>query len=1367
MAVTEAEREDLVPQEGPVFNVYPAIHHINSHEDKKSIQDEVLLLSKEVVLSNPANPAWTHKTTAFFDVGSQLSFITTEVAEKLWLLPSNQEKLTISTFGEENPRKVHSNSFEVNMQHAEGTLRMKVSSFKKLTGHIVAPAENRKHSDATSLQGRQVSPGILIGADYFWDVINTSKARKLPSGFNMVDSKVGPMLCGKGHMTSMMAIQKHQDNTSSLDDTIEKFWRLEAIGVKDDPPVDDDDIALQQFQKNVCQKEGRYTVKWPWKEEQPELTSNYFTCVGRLQSTLKRLKEQPDLLQRYNAIMEEQQIKGIIEPVENLEEHGGLVHSLPHHPVLTPNKATTKLRIVYDTSAKAKQGAKSLNDCLYRGPLLTADLCGMLLRFRTYHIAIVADVEKAFLQLGLEKKDHDVVRFLWLKDVGKPWSADNLQVYRFCRVPFGVISSPFLLAATIHHHLQNHGLHQLETDVAREITNNIYADNVLMEAATTEEAKKKCQEAKGIFWDALMNLREFISNDPEVNKKFADVGQKPIVKFLGIPWNTRSDKITMQLPLIEEHNSTTKRHVLQAIASVFDPLGLLAPAIVPAKRFFQELWQKTYNWDQQLSPEDNKSWKKVAQALSDKKLELPRKIYENKEESSLTLHTFVDASAIAYAAAVYLRQETRLGVTVTLLYAKSRLCPIKRITIPRLELMAAVIGSRMTTFIMGQIQKPIQMITLWSDSKCVLGWIHSRSGMLPKFVANRVQEIQKLKMTNFRYVPTKENPADLGSRGITMDELKGNSLWWKGPAWLTDDPLKWPLPRIVNMDGMEEYKVENTELEDKLVASITLQPHPIIIHPDRYSSWQNMLVIMSMVLWLIKDKIVDHINSPQKGFWKWLKRVNNGRRCAETMSLAEEELLRQAQKGHPPEKGEVEGLGFQKDGRGLLICTGRLLNSSLPEEAKRPIYLPRKSRTTELLILHIHQRNFHCGTQHTLAQLRKQYWVPKGRTTVKAAVHKHCMACHRSNATPFALPMMPALPKERVTQAAPFKNTGLDYLGPMMVKNQDSREKLWVCLFTCLVTRAIHLEYVAEMTAEAFISAFRRFIARRGCPAVIISDNAKQFLLAEKTLNKLWSTTRQDGNVINYFAQERIKWKFIPELAPWHGGMYERMVAMVKKAYHAAIGCKLLTIEQFSTLLPEIEAIVNCRPLTYIGEDTTAGRILRPIDFILPHCQPGLPRLEEDYGEEEYKPDAPNTQDKLIKVWNKTLTTLDRFWEIWHADYLTSLRERQQRFHQEPRSRMHNAPQVGEVVLIRDDFVPRGLWRLGKVEEVTTSSDNEIRVAKVKVANGHILRRAINHLYPLEVSEASQELQEDNDQATATKQTSPAKIIPDQGRYNL
>uniref|UniRef100_A0A914XBX4 ARID domain-containing protein n=1 Tax=Plectus sambesii TaxID=2011161 RepID=A0A914XBX4_9BILA len=322
MAITEVEEDVLAPLGGPAHAVHVTVnnrdYNHSSSANQQSPRHEVLLLSREVVLSNPAYPELKQKTMAFFDVGSQLSFITTDLARKLELQSSNQEKLSISTFAAVHPTTISSHSYAIDLNHMDGTLRMKVSALTKLTDWITVPAEQRLESEAMSLQGRQATPGILIGADYFWDLVDAGEVRKLPSGFNQIGSRVGPMLCGRGHITSMMAIQKHQEDKSALDDTIESFWKLEAIGIKDDPEVDDDDIALQQLQKNVRRKGGRYFVRWPWRDEQPDLPSNYFTCVGRLQSTLKRLREQPEeMLHKYDAIMEEQLIKGVIEPVEN------------------------------------------------------------------------------------------------------------------------------------------------------------------------------------------------------------------------------------------------------------------------------------------------------------------------------------------------------------------------------------------------------------------------------------------------------------------------------------------------------------------------------------------------------------------------------------------------------------------------------------------------------------------------------------------------------------------------------------------------------------------------------------------------------------------------------------------------------------------------------------------------------------------------------------------------------------------------------------------------------------------------------------------------------------------------------------------
>ena len=233
--------------------------------------------------------------------------------------------------------------------------------------------------------------------------------------------------------------------------------------------------------------------------------------LGRLKSLIKRLEKNPDLLEKYNNIIQEQIVKGIIERVESSEEDNeNRKHYIPHHAVITPEKTTTKIRIVYDASAKIKRSAKSLNKCLYRGPVILEDLCGLLLRFRMKKIGLVSDIEKAFLQVGLHEADRDVTRFLWLKDIQKPVSKDNLLVCRFKRLPFGIISCPFLLGATIKHHLEKEN-----SATAKNIKNDFYVDNLISGADNEKDAVRLYRDVKRLFKDVSMNLRKWLTNSPK------------------------------------------------------------------------------------------------------------------------------------------------------------------------------------------------------------------------------------------------------------------------------------------------------------------------------------------------------------------------------------------------------------------------------------------------------------------------------------------------------------------------------------------------------------------------------------------------------------------------------------------------------------------------------------------------------------------------------------------------------------------------------------------------------------------------------------------------------------------------------------
>jgi hypothetical protein len=380
---------------------------------------------------------------------------------------------------------------------------------------------------------------------------------------------------------------------------------------------------MQQFQESIRKVGDRYMVKLPIKEPNPDLPSNLGLAFGRLKSLCHRLAGDERKMAAYDAVISDQLKQGIIEEVPQ-DSEATLVHYLPHQPVETPNKTTTKLRVVMDASARLNKSFKSLNDVVYRGPVILPALAGMLLRFRRPRIAILSDVAKAFLQILLDEPDRDLVRFLWIRDTKKGASKENLVTYRFTRVVFGVNASPFLLAATIRHHLAQYSL-----PIAQEIDKNIYVDNVLLSADSTAEAIAKFNKSKQIFDEASMLLREFVSNDRPFNEHVASlekVASTNYVKVLGIGWLiTQEDEIEITLPKVSKcATGTTKRTVLSAIAGLFDPLGLVAPVVVEAKAYFQELWSKGYHWDKQIDEPDAIKWNRVIASWTGVKFRIPR-----------------------------------------------------------------------------------------------------------------------------------------------------------------------------------------------------------------------------------------------------------------------------------------------------------------------------------------------------------------------------------------------------------------------------------------------------------------------------------------------------------------------------------------------------------------------------------------------------------------------------------------------------------------------------------------------------------------------------------------------------------------------
>ncbi|GFQ73516.1 integrase catalytic domain-containing protein [Trichonephila clavata] len=887
-------------------------------------------------------------------------------------------------------------------------------------------------------------------SDFYWSL--THRIKRLDSSLVVVETSLGWSLQGKcdeqSDCTSVHLIHSEEESISA---ELRRFWEIESLGIRDNDSVslgNGDEEILSEFDKSVCFVDGRYRVSLPWKPGMREVLQNNKTVARkRFEGLVRRFKCDHELFCEYKDVIDNYIREGIVERTscDSLSDSQGFY--LPHHAVIRSDKTTSRLRIVFNGSAH-EDGHSSLNQSLYTGPNLHPNMLELLLRFRKNPVAFTADVKSAFLQIELDLRDREFTRFFWTDNLN-----NNPYVLNFTRVLFGLRPSPYLLAATLKHHFKKYKEQYPHTfDL---LNSSIYVDDFICGRNDVPDALRTTLECLQIFSDASMLLRKWRTNSKQldllwqqegVETEFSETSAtdlKSPIKVLGLAWDSEKDLIYFDpkdLLKFMSRKTESKRFILSVVGRIFDPIGILGPLVIKLKCLLQDLWTLGVDWDSELPPKLRHKWQQwsiEAEGLT--KIKIPRFYLGDvdQELSSVDIHCFSDASKSAYGTILYLRFVTcNNKIETSFICSKSRVAPLKSLTLPRLELTAALLSARLAKQVSSCLKFNAN-IYYWTDSLISYYWIRGDSSAFKPYIKNRVQEIQLLSdPSQWGHCPGKDNPSDLISRGTSAVKLAQNELWWHGPPWLKLTPDHWPNRHRDILDS--ELCSEELEYRSSVHVAVT-QQRESLVDINRFSSLKKLLKVTAWVFRFVNNaRIVNKsmnfyitADEIQNAEYFWLKYVQYEIYSAEILTLKRNEQLRCS--------SEIKSLVPYLGEDNLLRLTGRLLEADLCFGEKHPVILPRHCKFTELLVIREHERIGHCGVSATLTQLRKNYWIPKGRQLVKTII-RICLICKKYNAEP-ADQLSGQLPRDRITQSPPFQIVGIDFT--VLVEGNVKSKLLW------------------------------------------------------------------------------------------------------------------------------------------------------------------------------------------------------------------------------------------------------------------------------------------------------------------------------------
>ena len=906
-----------------------------------------------------------HTLRAVIDSAATCSFIKLSSAKRIGLKYERSDEPVSGIAGSEITGfiKGHTTCYVKPRNSAEPLLPTETTIIKKIVDlprmHITEDIQS-KFSDlnlADPYWHTSNEVEFLTGVDIF-PYIYTGEKKLGPPGLPAaLNSVFGWVITGKLDSSRITRKPTALVVTPSTDTLLKRFWELEELP-KNSVPHPDDTLAENLFkEQHYRDSDGRYVVPLLLRPDAPPLGDTRAMALHRLHGIERRLIKNSELKVQYEDFLHEYEALGHMEQVEPTNAHQ--VAFIPHHCVTRPGGKA--IRVVFDASQKSSTGV-ALNDLVYSGPKLQNDVFDVILRFRIHQKVMTCDISKMYRQILIRPDDRHFQHILWRKN-------GTLHEFELKTVTYGVSSAPYLALRTVVQLIADEGHHF--PLAARVLSRDRFVDDLATGSSDTKQLLALQHQVIKLLKLAGFEVQKWASNCPEILKQVPpehciaslDLSDETsILKILGIHWDAQFDWFFYDAQNIP--HSITKRNILSQIARIYDPLGLISPIVFTAKAFMQKLWIEGVSWDSLLPEHLKTEWIQFYEKLPTiSTLKIDRCV-TLADADFHSLVGFADASKLGYAATVYLRSQAPNSVKVSLLAAKSKVAPTKTISIPRLELCGAQLLSTLLTHVRDQLTEIIAVdhIAAFTDSQVVLDWLKTLPCQLKTFEANRVAAIlDKIEPSDWRFVPSAMNPADLGSRGCMPDKLEQHPLWWTGPAWVSHPIEQWPdfEASIKKGPALALISAENP-FWDSLIAN--------------YSSWSKLERIVAWVL-----RFVQNVRQPGKN------RTKTPMLSVHEINQGSTHLIKLIQQKHF--SAEIESLKKTGEGtkalrpltpfidhEGVLRVGGRLENSNIAFSSKHPALLPKHDNMVNLIIDVYHKKYLHMGLLVATQEYQLSRW---------------------------------------------------------------------------------------------------------------------------------------------------------------------------------------------------------------------------------------------------------------------------------------------------------------------------------------------------------------------------------------------------------